>query len=66
MKKIRVPEHATISVSAEDWGNRGGYSGWAWFIAIVIFLLIGWGSTDGDATPDTVNPNPSVSATHAP
>lgn len=64
MKKVRLPEHATISVSRDDWDSATtrGLGGWGWFLAIIIFLLIGWGSTDGENLPES-NPSPTPSVT---
>lgn len=67
MKNVRIPDNATIYVSGGEWSEsmKRSYSGWGWFLAIVVFVLVSLGSTDGTETPNNNTPNPTPSISEA-
>lgn len=65
MKDVRLPKGANITVSRDDYRRATGGSGVGWGIAVIIFLAVAFGSTDGEDTPNNkpANPTPSATAT---
>lgn len=66
MKDVRIPKGASITMGRDDYRRAtGAGSGWGWLIAVLIFLAVAFGSTDGEDTPNNkpANPTPSATAT---
>lgn len=64
MKRVWLPDNATVSVSGSEWDSTKarGFGGWGWILAFIVFILVGLGSTDGTETPAAPTPGPSVTA----
>jgi len=65
MKDVRLPKGASITMGRDDYRRATGGSGVGWGIAVIIFLAVAFGSTDGEDTPNkrTDTPRPSATAT---
>lgn len=66
MKEVRIPKGASITMGRDDYRRATGGSGIGWGIAVIIFLAVAFGSTDGNDTPKggkTDTPRPSATAT---
>lgn len=62
MKNVRLPKGASVTMSRDDYSRASGGSGIGWGIAVIIFLAVAFGSTDGSDTPDHKTPATTHSA----